>query len=261
MKHGVNVILLGALTVVVGACSHRPPAASDAEVYNQQALGTFLKETTPDELQNEYVVGAGDHLKVTFFYHDELTSDDLLVRPDGRITLPYVGDIMAAGNTPMHLDSLLEARFATILRQPSLSVIVRSIATPIVYVLGEVQLPDGYGMHGPVSVAQAIALARGLKPGAKADHTLVIRRQGTSRIIAVEVDLKAILSGKAIGNDFLLRNYDIVYVPKTRLKSAAEVMTILNDVIRPPTDLFLRGWQVQVLRTQIELLRQDQNNP
>jgi len=230
-------------------------AGPEADMYARQELGDFIKDTGPERTTNDYVIGVGDRLDVVFFFHNDLTTLDLLVRPDGRITLPYVGDVMAAGATPMHLDSTLTTRFEEILREPNLSIIVRSTMLPRIYVLGEVDRPGEYTFPVDMSVLQAVSHAGGQTTGAKLENTIVIRREGTNRIVGVVVDVKAIMEGRALQNDFQLKNNDIVFVPKTRIRAIGDVVEELDRVVRPPVDLILRTIQISILRDQFVLLR------
>jgi len=250
------IAIVVCLAAVSAGCGTKN-AGRDAqgELYKPNELGKFVEETTPVESERDYVIGVGDHLDVVFFVHKELTTLNLLVRSDDRITLPYVGDVIAAGVTPMQLDSNLTDRFSEVLRDPNLSVIVRQPAQKLVYVLGQVKAPGGFPYENSVSLLHALALAKGLDRGAKTTHVLVIRRKGPEKIVGIEVNVKAITTGSNVQNDIWLRNYDIVYVPQTRIQSLAEFVTIMNEIIYPPFDIVFRGWQIQVLQQQLEILR------
>jgi polysaccharide export outer membrane protein len=247
------VFFLAALSA--GCSSNNAGREKPGELYGQDQLGAFVEDTDPLVSQEDYVIGIGDRLDVVFFVHKELTTVDLLVRSDGRITLPYVGDVDAAGVTPMQLDSTLSYRFSEVLREPNLSVILREPAEKLVYVLGQVKTPGGFPYQTKLSVVQALALAGGMDRGAKTTHVLVIRRKGPEKVVGIEVNVASITSGYNVQSDIWLRNYDILYVPKTRLQSAGEFIAIINDILFPPVDLVLRGWQIEVLRQQLEVIR------
>jgi len=256
----LRVLIAPGLVIGLSACSsNRRPVGAGGGVYPPEQLGQFLRDTAPPRQANDYIIAVGDRLDVAFFFDRDMNQERLLVRSDGRITLPYTGDVMAAGRTPMQLDTLLTNRFAEILKDPNLSVIVVETARTMVYVLGEVRNPGGYPFRRSVSLVQALALAGGLSNGAKSNHVLVIRRKGLQGIVGVEVNAKAIIQGEQVQNDFLLRDFDIVYVPKTRIQSIADFAQTLDQIVSPPTDLFLQGWQVQVLREQLELFRGERN--
>jgi polysaccharide export outer membrane protein len=223
------------------------------KMYESQELEQFVEESAPPVPQEtEYVIGIGDQLDIVFVYHTNLNTRGVPVRRDGRISVPYVGDTMAAGLTPMALDSVLTAQFAEILRDPTLSVIVKEEAARLVYVLGEVERPGGFEYKDQITLVQAIAIAGGTKESAKEAHTVLIRREGLDRIVGIEIDVKSILSGSAIQNDVLLRKYDIVYVPKSPIYSVAEFATQVNEILRTPLGLVLTGWQIRTLQANYE---------
>lgn len=249
-----------AITLVVavlatGCTSGRKGLEPPGKLYATAELQAFLDRTAPPEAGKEYIIGEGDRLDIIFFVHKELSTTNLIVRSDGRITLPYVGDVAASGLRPMELDSTLTVLFSEVLRDPNLSVIVREPAEKLVYVLGQVKQPGRFEFEVRVSVLQALALAGGLERGAKTKHVVLIRRDGPDRIVGAEIDVSAVTKGDNLANDIWLKNYDIVYVPKTRLQSAGEFVDIVYDVIYPPVDVTLRGWQVNVLWQQLDYLR------
>jgi polysaccharide export outer membrane protein len=254
MKRSLSLIVLLAVTSL-GCAANQPRVKAGGDLYRNDQVAEFLRETETADSGNVYAIGIGDRLDVIFFVHKELSTLDLLVRSDGYITLPYVGDVAAAGLTPMQLDTTLTTKFSEVLRDPNLSVIIREPAQKIVYVFGQVKKPGGFPYDTRVSLLQALALGWGLDRGAKTSHVLVIRRVGPARIVGVEVNVSEIMKGHNLQQDLWLRNYDIVYVPKTRLQSTGEFMAIINDVLFPPVDLVLRGWQSTLMWQQIDYLR------
>jgi polysaccharide export outer membrane protein len=245
---------VAAIAVVLTACSSGVPADSGAahEMYPRQDLGEFAQETGESPTgTEEYRIGVGDVLDIVFIYHHNLNTRGVPVRHDGRISVPYVGDAMAAGLTPMELDSLLTERYSEILREPTLSVIVKQEAERLVYVLGEVNRPGGYPYKDRITLVQSIAAAGGMRESAKGAHTVLIRREGLNKIVGIEVDVKSILNGNSIQNDLLLRKYDIVYVPKSAIYTVAEFADQVNIIMRP----ILAGWQIRTLEANYEFFR------
>ena len=243
--------VVAALAVFSMACGSGVPADSGAahEMYPRQELGDFVEETgEAPSGSGEYRIGVGDILDVVFLYHSNLNTREVPVRHDGRISVPYVGDAMAAGLTPMELDSVLTERFSEILREPTLSVIVKREAERIVYVLGEVEQPGGYPYQDRFTLVQSIAAAGGTKDSAKPAHTVVIRREGGNKIVGIEVDVKSILRGESIQNDLALRKYDIVYVPKSAIYTVADFAREVDAIMKP----FLTGWQIRTLEANYE---------
>ncbi len=242
--------LLGAS--VLSGCATNAIDQTDVErgVYSREDVARFAEEThsLPAGLaEPEYVIGVADVLDIVFLFQENLTTRMLQVRRDGRISLPYIGDQVAAGYTPMELDSILTDRFGEILKEPSVSVIVRKMARQKVYVLGQVKTPGVYKYDDELSVVQAIAMAGGMGKAASGSSVVLIRRDGLDRILGVEVDVKNILSGARFQDDIRLRNFDIVYVPKKRLNSVAEFMQTVDQIIRPPLDAAFTVWGIRSL--------------
>lgn len=253
------LVTAAALPMAVTGCSSGVKGADRSEGwYHAEHIAEFDSVTSnpePLNLAPEYVIGVNDVLEVVFLYHSNLTTRSLIVRRDGRISMPYVGDQMAAGITPMELDSLLTIRFSEVLRDPNLSVIVSQPAPQKVYVLGEVQQPGRFEFTDEMSMVQAVAMAGGAKPGGMVNHAVLIRRQGVSDIVGVEVDLRAVLNGSQMSNDLRLRNYDIVMVPKHPIFSAAEFMQAVGDIVNVPIDVVFKGWQIANLKENYQFYR------
>jgi len=153
MKNHKAIWSFIATALVFQACSSNkasfPPAG---DFYEKQQLQTFFQATNQQKVvDDEYYIEIGDVLDIVFPLFKDLTTERLIVRRDGRISLPYLGDVRAAGRTPMELDSTLTSRFARILKTPELSVIVRESAEHLIYVMGEVARPGGFKHDGPIS--------------------------------------------------------------------------------------------------------------
>jgi protein involved in polysaccharide export with SLBB domain len=259
VRAGLFLAAALAVPMITGGCSGGVKGADRSEGwYDAESVQEFVADTSKravPALEPEYVIGVNDVLEVVFLYHNNLTTRDLIVRRDGRISMPYVGDQMAAGVTPMVLDSLLTVRFAEVLRDPNLSVIVSEPAPQKVYVLGEVNQPGRFEFNDEFSMLQAVAEAGGVKPGGMTNHAVLIRRQGVSQITGVEVDLRAAANGSQLSNDLRLRNYDIVLIPKHPIYSAAEFMQAIGDIINVPLDAVFKGWQIANLKENYQFYR------
>lgn len=158
------------------------------------------------------------------------------VRPDGYVTLPIVGDVVAAGRTVPEVSRELNASYARLLPGLNCDLFLEKAAGQVVYVVGQVGRPGGFETKRPITVLEAVSMAGGHLSGARLSSVLVLRRH-EGRMVAARVDLKRVLSyGK--GQMFVLKPNDIVYVPKTWLRSAAEVAKDLMDMV------FFRGWSL-----------------
>jgi polysaccharide export outer membrane protein len=259
VRAGLLLAAAFAMPLIAAGCSGGVKGADRSEGwYDADAVKEFVADTSKPvipALAPEYVIGVNDVLEVVFLYHNNLTTRDLIVRRDGRISMPYVGDQMAAGVTPMVLDSLLTVRFSEVLRDPNLSVIVSEPAPQKVYVLGEVNQPGRFEFKDELSMLQALAEAGGVKAGGMTNHAVLIRRQGVTQITGVEVDLRAAANGSRLSNDLRLRNYDIVLIPKHPIYSAADFMQAIGDIINVPLDAVFKGWQIANLKENYQFYR------
>jgi polysaccharide biosynthesis/export protein len=138
------------------------------------------------------------------------------VRPDGCISLQLVDEISVLGLTPKDLQDLLKKKYeATELRDVEVVVIVRSFSRQRVFVDGEVGLPTSVPVMGQLTIMQAIAYARGLRDTARLREVILIRRGKDYKPEIRTVNLEKVLDGTDLGQDILLKPFDIVYVPKS----------------------------------------------
>jgi polysaccharide export outer membrane protein len=126
--------------------------------------------TTPD-----YRLAIGDKLRVEV-YKDSQLSQALQIRPDGRITLPLVGDVRAAGLTPTELRDQIATALKEYITNPVVTVIVVETVAPSVFIMGEVNNPGSIAMRGPMSIMQALAMAGGFKDFADTKKIRVLRK-------------------------------------------------------------------------------------
>lgn len=175
-----------------------------------------------------YVIRAGDELEIKFFYNANL-NETIKVRPDGRISLQLVHDVPAAGLTPKELVDILTKKYSRHLKDPEISVIVKSFDSRKIYVDGMVRNPGMIIMGGYMNVLQAIASAGGLNDGALENQILVIRRSGLKQPLIITVDVEKIRSGQDATQNIELQPYDIIFVPKSRI---AQVNTWVDLYLR-----------------------------
>ena len=159
-----------------------------------------------------YRIGADDVLTVNVWHEPEV-SRNVPVRPDGKISLPLVGDVQAAGLTPTELKTELETRFAKFLTNPDVSVIVAEIRSQRINVLGQVYRPGTYALIPPMNVIDAVATAGGLREFAKSNKIYVLRTLPTGGVERIKVQYNNVLKGKRGSEDVTLQTRDTVVVP------------------------------------------------
>jgi protein involved in polysaccharide export with SLBB domain len=171
-------------------------------------------QTEYPALEAEYRIQVGDQLDIKLFYNTEL-NEQVIVRPDGRISLQLVHEVMAAGLTPGELTRLLTEKYAAELKKPELTVIVRSFGAQKVYVDGEVAKPGMFPLLGYVTILQAISQAGGLKESARTNEVMVIRHGAGNKPLVLVVNLAKIHDGSDMRQNIALKSFDIVYVPRS----------------------------------------------
>jgi len=215
MKRAIQPFSLIISFVVVIACS---PAVQST----RPASGSPNLQAGP-LIEPEYRINAGDELDIKFFYNAEL-NERIIVRPDGRISLQLVHELMVAGMTPAALTQVLVDKYASEIKQPEITVIVRSFSAHRVHVGGEVNNAGTIDFIGPMTVLQSIARAGGLKDTARIHEVMVIRRKDNQDPQVIMIDLQKVFDGTEIGQDIVLNSYDIVYVPKSPISNVNQWM-------------------------------------
>ncbi len=164
----------------------------------------------PAAEEDGYRIGPDDLLQISV-WKNETMSVTVPVRPDGRISLPLLHDVPAAGLTPMQLRDRLTERMSEYMPRPEISVIVQEVRSRNISVLGEVAHPGRYPLKSPTTVLDALASAGGLTEFA-ARTRIVILREGGGKAERIRFDFKRAAAGKAASNPELLPG-DIVLVP------------------------------------------------
>ena len=159
----------------------------------------------------DYVIGTDDVLGIVFWREKDM-SVDVQVRPDGKITLPLMNDMQAAGLTPDRLREQITAAAGKYVEDPNVTVLVKTMNSRKVFVTGQVLKPVQYPLTGPTTVVQIIALAGGLQEYADEDKILVMRTEA-GRQAAYPFNYNDILRGRNLGQNIELKPGDTVIVP------------------------------------------------
>jgi len=167
---------------------------------------------------SEYVLGAGDTLSVFVYRSPELSAAELPIRPDGRLSLPLVPDIEAAGSTPTQLARQIEQRLKEYVRDPNVTVMVRSFQGPPnrqIRVIGEAAQPMGMPYREGQTVLDVMISARGLTRYAAGNRAEIIRRERDdqpARVIPVR--LADLLRDGDMSQDLPMRPGDTLVIPQ-----------------------------------------------
>ena len=195
--------------VAGGLMLHAVPALAQRTVAPQSSPVPAVAQ--PPVPPGDYVIGPLDVLEVLFWRDKELSAE-VVVRPDGRITLPLLADVEAGGLTPEQLSATLTQRARRFVEDPSAVVRVKEINSRKVFIMGEVAKPGTYPLGGPTSILQLIATAGGLTEFANRGGIVLLRTIG-GRQFRYPFDYKDVIRGRNSKQNLELKTGDTVIVP------------------------------------------------
>jgi polysaccharide export outer membrane protein len=233
----VNLVR-GCLALLVGCLLTAPVAGADSSA---DTVGMDWSSVA------EYRIVPGDVLHLNFGINPVGDRDIIRtapVRPDGRITVFPIGDVIAAGLTPRDLQASLIKLLSSEMRDPRVTVEVAEFAGNVVHVLGQVNSPGAFKAGPYFTVLQAVAQAGGFKDDASRNSVLVFHRDGarTVRVTRLRLD-RAIKSGD-LSRDMAVGRFDIVYVPRN---SIGNLDLFTRQLFSGPSMLLssmLTGWEL-----------------
>ncbi len=173
-----------------------------------QTTGRQTAEVKPST--QEYTLGPDDVLAVVYWGDKDLSAE-VVVRPDGFISLPLLNDVAALGLTPTQLAERIARLAAVYLEEPAVTVVVKAINSRKVFITGEVGKPGQYQLGGPTTVLQLIAMAGGLTPFAKTE-TIAIIRSGANGPVTFTFNYKKAARLEDLDSNIVLMPGDTVIV-------------------------------------------------
>jgi polysaccharide biosynthesis/export protein len=205
--------LLGLALVCAFTCGVASASAQDG--LKSSASDAALKRAAAASaaaLPPGYVVGAGDLLSIVF-WRDKDMSADVTVRPDGKISLPLINDITAAGYAPEELRTKITEAASKFVTEPDVTVVVREIRSRNVYILGNVLKAGAYPLNSDMNVLQLIALAGGTLEYAKTKEIKIHRPGSNGQEAIFTFNFNDVVQGKRTTDNIVLKPNDTVYVP------------------------------------------------
>lgn len=174
-----------------------------------QALSTV--PTPVIASSTDYTIGPDDILTIVFWRNKEL-SGDVVVRPDGKITLPLINDVMAANLTTDQLRKELMEQAGNYVEDPNATVVVKQVNSKKVFITGNVQKAGTYPLTAPMTVVQLIALAGGLTEFAD-DKNISIVRTESGRAVGYKFSYDSLAQRKNLKQNIELKPGDTIIVP------------------------------------------------
>jgi polysaccharide export outer membrane protein len=192
----------------IGVLSMTPTAAQQARA--PEGVNGSNGAPAGVALPPGYVIGAEDVLSIVF-WRDKEMSADVVVRPDGKISLPLVNDVQAAGYTPDQLRGHLLKAASKYIGDPNATVVVKAIHSRKVFVTGQVSKPGSYPLIGEMNVLQLIAHVGGLLEYADEKNILIVRNEGGQER-RFKFNYKDVVKGKNVEQNINLKPGDTVIV-------------------------------------------------
>jgi len=172
---------------------------------------TALPAQEDEVLGQDYVIGPEDSVEVQVWKNPDL-SRTVTVRPDGKISLPLIGDVAAAGQTATQLTEAVTEKLKTYYREPAqVTVIVNQVNSYVIYVLGEVKTQGKQVVRSGTTFLQAVSLAGGFTPFASTSKITLRRRGSAGKETAISIRYKDVLTGRQA--NLVLKPGDTIIVP------------------------------------------------
>lgn len=181
-----------------------PPAATTAATVPAAPKGVDVPE--------DYVMGPDDVLAVLFWREKDMSVDQVVVRPDGMVTLPLLNDVKASGLTPDQFRETVMKEATQYIEDPNVTVVVKQINSRKVYVTGQVLKAGSFPLTSPTTVMQALAMAGGPSEYAKLND-IVVMRTVAGKTQTQKFNYKDVIKGKKLEQNILLKPGDTVVVP------------------------------------------------
>ncbi|MFH0827950.1 MAG: polysaccharide biosynthesis/export family protein [Candidatus Omnitrophota bacterium] len=177
----------------------------------------------------EYIIGEDDVIGILVWQNPDL-DQDVVVRPDGMISFPLIGDVLAKGMSIPQLDEEVTRRLSVFVRSPEVSMSLKKIGGSKVMVLGEIMKPGVYAVTGTKTILEAISQAGGFSRDA-VPSSVVLVRGGISQPQPIRLNLSKVLQGRDVQQqNVVLQSEDIIFVPK---KFIADLNYFLGQILDP----------------------------
>ena len=184
-------------------------------LFQQKAFSDELLDSQAvDAVFPEYLVNPGDILSIHVWGEIELSQREVLVRPDGKISQPIVGEIHAGGKSIKAIQDAVSQQLSKFLRdKPVVTVSIAALSGNTIYVLGKVARPGEYVVRKNLDVTQALALAGGVTTFAKQNDIKILRRDSRGIQTALKFKYAKIEDGNRLEENIILKSGDVILVP------------------------------------------------
>ncbi len=174
----------------------------------------------PDQpkVSDEYVIGAGDQLSVFVWHNSDLSEGGVAVRPDGKISVPLIDEIVASGKTPPQLAKEIQDRLTKYVQDPLVSVIVRSFVGPAnrqIRVIGEATDPEAVPYRDDMTVLDLMIATKGLTKYAAGNRAVIVRHGPDGKEHNIQVHLDDLIKNGDISQNVEMQPGDTLIIPQS----------------------------------------------
>ncbi len=165
-----------------------------------------------------YVIGPGDHLSMFVYANPQISVTDLPVRPDGRIALPLIQDIVAAGRTPTQLSADVASRLGKFVKDPNVTVLVRDFIGPFdrqIRVIGEAADPQAIAYREHMTLLDVMIQTKGLTRFAAGNRAVIIRRMPDGKQVKYPAHISDLIKSGDITQNVEMQPGDTLIIPQT----------------------------------------------
>lgn len=166
----------------------------------------------PQSVDTGYLIASGDILSISVYGEKEMNQPELVVRPDGKVTFPLVGDITVGGLTTSEVKQELDKKLHAYIPEAVATVTVKALGSLQYYVVGKVAKPGMFDVSKPMTVLQALAMAGGLTTFADEKHIEIVRNSGGA-VTKLRFNYKEVENGENLDQNIVLQRGDTIVVP------------------------------------------------
>jgi polysaccharide biosynthesis/export protein len=211
-KRGFVAVSVGCLFLSSVLWSQTVSDEARANQTSQTTAPQTLTASATKPHDDTFVIGNDDLLAINVWKEPDI-SRQVPVRSDGKISLPLVGEVKAAGETPLRLEQDLASRLKNYIEEPEVTVIVQQINSQKFNILGQVNHPGSFSLANSATVLDAIALAGGFRDFAKQKSIYVLRANADGTETRIPFNYKEVVKGKNPDQNVRLQPRDTVVVP------------------------------------------------
>lgn len=186
---------------------------------------------TPSIQVGEYYIEIGDVLDISVWKAQDLSCPEVIVRPDGKISLPLIGDVPAFGLTLTQLDAEITQRYTLYVRDPQVSVMIKRFGGNKVIILGDVARPGVYNFTSNIRLIEALALAGDCTKYAVKNNIIIIRGDIYKNPTVISSNILAFLKDARLSENVLIQPQDVIFVPRSLIGNIRSFLDEISPII------------------------------